>query len=385
MLALLAALALTASAPADFIADVRPLFDVVTCQGTPPAHLDAKVLGAYCAKQGQRFAHFRARWAARAVPFVQGLLPAAQPDELVYPFGGGDLMAALQLFPGARVITTLSLELAGDPRRLGALGDKKALERSLAELSNASASTLMSNDSLSKNLSATQRGELPGQLSMHLMGLALADQEPVSVRFFRLEPDGALHYFTREEVDAAEGTTAKNLHAKWRAPDFSPTFANVEVQFVPRGQPGAPRRTHRHLAANLSNEALPPGLLAHLEAKGRVAAMTKAASYLLWREGFSQVRDYLVTHADFMVSDSTGVPPRHWLARGCAVEAYGQFEKSFLGTWEGYQEELRKLFATAKKVPMRFGYPDGSPGKHNHLLLAKCPAAAPAAPQGERR
>jgi hypothetical protein len=62
----------------------------------------------------------------------------------------------------------------------------------------------------------------------------------------------------------------------------------------------------------------------------------------------------------------------HWKA--CTVEAYGAFQKSFLGTWEGYQEDFRKLFATAKKVPMRFGYPDGSEQKLSHLMVVKCPA-----------
>ncbi len=371
MLVFAVSLILTA-APADFIADVKPLSDVVTCQGTPLAQLDAKVLAAYCASQNKRYEHFRSRWAVKASQFVGDLLPPELPEELVYPFGGGDLMAALALFPKAKVITTLSLELAGDPRRLPSLTNAKVLKSSLSAIANASASTLMSNDSLSRNLSATQQGELPGQLSMHLMGLSLAGQEPVSVKFFRVEADGTLHYFTVDEVKEVEGTTASNLKASWKAPDFSPVFANVEIQFVPRGQPDAPRRTHRHLAANLANDSLPPGVLKHLEAKGRVTAMTKAASYLLWREAFSTVRDYLLTHADFMVSDSTGIPPRHWVARGCTVNAYGAFEKSFLGTWEPYQEELRKTFATAKKVPMRFGYPDGSPAKHNHLLTASC-------------
>ena len=371
MLAFAVSLALSA-APADFIADVKPLYDVVTCQGTPLTQLDAKTLAAYCAGQNKRYDHFRSRWAVTASKFVGDLLPPELPEELVYPFGGGDLMAALALFPKAKVITTLSLELAGDPRRLPGLTNAKVLKSSLSAIANASASTLMSNDSLSKNLSATQQGELPGQLSMHLMGLALAGHEPVSVKFFRVEPDGTLHYFSADEVKELEGTTASNLKASWKAPDFSPAFANVEIQFVPRGQPDAPRRTHRHLAANLANDSLPPGVLKHLEAKGRVTAMTKAASYLLWREAFSVVRDYLLSHADFMVSDSTGIPPRHWTTRGCTVAAYGTFEKSFLGTWEPYQEELRKTFATAKKLPMRFGYPDGSPGKHNHLLTASC-------------
>lgn len=373
VLALALVLSLSAAPEgADFIDDVRPLFELVTCQSTPEG-LDAKTVDAWCAKQKPRYEKFTNGWGVKARSFIDPMKPAGLPGELVYPFGGGDLMAALQLFPDATVVSTLSLELAGDPRRWKTLTDAKKLKTSLDAISNASASTLLSNDSLSRNLSATQRGELPGQLSMHLMGLALAGQEPVSVRFFKLEPDGSLHYFTAEEIAAVEGTTAKNLKSAWRAPDFSVAFANVEVQFVPKGQREATRRTHRHFAANLANDSLPEGLMKHLESKGRVASMTKAASYLLWRESFSTVRDFLVQKSVFMVSDSTGVPPRHWLKQGCTIEAFGAFEKSFLGTWEGYQEELRKTFATAKKVPMRFGYPDGSANKHNHLLVAKCP------------
>ncbi len=373
MLSLAVALFLAADpVPADFIEDVRPLFQLVTCQSVP-APLDAKTAETWCVAQKKRYAHFRDDWGTRARAFVGELKPADLPKELVYPFGGGDLMSALQLFPEATVISTLSLELAGDPRRWRHLADAKALKTSLAAISNASASTLMSNDSLSKNLSLTQRGELPGQLSMHLMGLALADQEPVSVRFFRVEPDGTLHYLTQEEIAALEGTTATKLKSSWKAPDFSVAFANVEVQFVPKGQLDAPRRVHRHFAANLADDSVAPGLMKHLEGKGRVTAMTKAASYLLWRNDFTRVRDWLAGNAAFMVSDSTGVPPRYWTQRGCTVDAYGQFEKSFLGTWEGYQEELRKQFAGAKKLPMRFGYPDGSEHKYNHLLVATCP------------
>ena len=283
-----------AAAPADFIADVKPLYDVVTCQGTPLAQLDAKTLAAYCAGQNKRYDHFRSRWAVTASKFVGDLLPPELPEELVYPFGGGDLMAALALFPKAKVITTLSLELAGDPRRLPGLTNAKVLKSSLSAIANASASTLMSNDSLSKNLSATQQGELPGQLSMHLMGLSLAGQEPVSVKFFRVEPDGALHYFSADEVKELEGTTASNLKASWKAPDFSPAFANVEIQFVPRGQPDAPRRTHRHLAANLANDSLPPGVLKHLEAKGRVTVTSNGQRVRVVQRGEETV-EFAVT------------------------------------------------------------------------------------------
>ena len=328
--------------------------------------------------QKPRYQKYRRQWATTAREFLAKVEPVGLPTDLVYPFGGGDLMTAITAYPSAAAITTLSLELAGDPRRLSGLRDAKVLKRSLMAIADASASTLISNDSLSKNLSKVQQGELPGQLSMHLMGLGMFDFEPAQVRYFRVGPDGSLHYYSNAEVQALDGQRAASLKREWRSPDFSPAFANVEVQFVPVGQPNAPRRVHRHIAANLSNEGLAnaPGVLKHLEAKGRVAAMTKAASYLMWNGSFSTVRDYLTSHAVFMVSDSTGLPARFWKKAGCTVEAFGSFQKSFLGTWEGFQQELRMEFSTAKPLPMRFGYPDGSAQKRNHLIVTRCGAGA---------
>jgi hypothetical protein len=374
MLSTLLALSFVAQTPAEFIGEAKPLFDLVTC-GQVPDGLDTKTIEAYCKVQKPRFERFQKQWGTKAKDFLATLRPAQLPGELVYPFGGGDLMSALFAFPDAQVITTMSLELSGDPRRMKNLSDKKALKTSLTAILNASASTLTSNDSLSKNLSKIQRGELPGQLSMHFMGLALFGYEPVSVRYFKIEKDGSLHYFSAEEVAALENETAKNLNSKWKSPDFSVAFANVEVQFVPKGQPSATKRIHRHMGANLRNDGLTenPGILEHLKKKGRVASMTKAASYLLWSDdSFTLMRDYLVSNSVYMVSDSTGVPPRWWKKNNCTVETFGHFEKSFLPAWEGYQKEFREEFKHAKALPMRFGYPDGSEKKLSHLMTARC-------------
>ena len=357
-----------ASTPLELTAQVRALYDVVTCQ--PDAGVPA-----YCKKQEPRFKRFREHWGAKAYEFLKTIEPEELPPELVYPFGGGDLMMALATFPRAQVITTLSLELAGDPRRLDGLSAAK-LKTSLDGIYEASGSTLTSNDSKSVNLSAIQQGELPGQLSMHLIGLALNGYVPVSARYFRIEPDGALHHYSKEEVDALEGKTAQQLKSNWKPPDFSVAFANVELGFVPVNEPGSKPRIFRHIGANLSNAGLEqtPGVIEHLAAKGRVAAMTKAASYLLWRQDFSIIREYLTANARFMISDSTGVLPRFW-PKGCTVKTYGAFDVTFLRTWEVLQTELAQEFKKQpqRRLPMRFGYPDGSPEKKSHLFTVDCP------------
>jgi hypothetical protein len=366
------------AAPAEFIDDVKALYQVVTCQeGALPENLDAKTVGKYCAKMKPKFERFREHWGADATKFLTALHPASLPSELVYPFGGGDMMMALTAFPHQTVYTTLSLELAGDPRRIKTLTDKKTLEQSLANIDQAATTTLLSNNSKSVNLSKIQKGDLPGQLSMHLMGLALHDYEPVSVRFFRIQDDGTLHYYSLAEVTAMEGQTATKLRANWQSPDFSPAFANVEVQFVPKGQPAATRLIHRHIAADIGNEGLKktPGVLKHLEAKGHVAVLVKAASYLLWNDNYSSIRDYLTGHLDFMLSDSTGVPLRFCKKAGLTLETYGGFEKTFLGTGGSNGQELAALFAAQKrKLPFRFGYPDGSDKKLAHMMVTRRPA-----------
>jgi hypothetical protein len=182
-----------------------------------------------------------------------------------------------------------------------------------------------------------------------------------------------------KEIVAQDDKTAVSLSKDWKSPDFSPAFAHVEVQFVPKGKLDAPRRIHRHIGADLSDDGLKkfPGVLKHLEAKGHVSAMTKAASYLVWRADFHVIRDYLLEHADFMMSDSTGVPVRFWQRRpGTTIEVYGSFEKAFLNTTEAFQRELRELYAAkAYKLPMRFGYPDGSPSSRSHLIVVRKPGA----------
>ncbi len=143
---------------------------------------------------------------------------------------------------------------------------------------------------------------------------------------------------------------------------------------------------HRHLAANLSDDNLrkDPSVLKHLEAKGTVSAMTKAASYLLWAEGFSKIRNYLLGHMAFMFSDSTGIPPSDATKAGFEMETYGRFSGPFLTAQGPVAEDFKKLWASQpyRELAFRYGYPDAS-GQH-HLLITRPvtkEAAKPARPR----
>lgn len=362
-------------APAEFADEARSLMRLVACDGTAPIPEGAEAVAeAHCKQVVPAIEKYRASYAEEAKRFIAGLRPKDLPSKVVYPFGGGDLLTALTTYPDAQEITSISLELVGDPRRVKTI-DKKKLEKSLTALRPLLKGLVDVEDfSRSVDLSKVQQGDLPGQLSIFLVGLAVHRLEPVSLRYFRLEPDGAIHYLTAEDIAAVEKKYAKKRKGSWTAPDFSEAFANMELGYRTRGDPSAPVRIYRHIAANLSDASLKAdsALLRHLSAKGRVAALVKAASYLLWLSSFSTIRDYLLQSADFIVSESSGIPPRFAGKAGFEQVTYGEFNKAYLpDASEEISRELAKLWKSQPKreLPFRFGYPDDH--RKNHLLITR--------------
>jgi hypothetical protein len=374
----------TPSAPAasepsgqDFSAELRLLSRIVACSGTDPvpAGLEA-VVEEHCRALLPMMDRHHRRYVDAAQPFLAGLQPQGLPTRLVYPFGGGDLLSALTTFGNATEITTLSLEHAGDPRRIKSAEAAK-LEVDLGRLRRGISGLLALSDSTSENLMQLQRGDLPGQLSFFLIGLAIHEQEPVGLRFFRLREDGTPEYLSEKDIAALEDKTAGKLNQVWKSPDFSVAFSNAEMTFRPRA--GGPLRVHRHIAANLSNDPLTkdPRVLRYLEKQGRVVAMTKAASFILWAPGFSKIRSYLLSNMEFMVSDATGIPPEFAKKAGFVQETYGSFSGPFLEASMRHAEDFCALWEEQPKrpLPFRYGYPDVL--RANHLVVTRRPAAQP--------
>jgi len=366
-----------ADAPADFIADAKVFFRVVACGGSDalPAAFDAKTVDRHCAEMAKRIQRFKDKYVTPASAFIATLRPAGLPTTVVYPFGGGDLGSALIAYPDAREITTISLEHPGDPTRLARL-DNRELKKRLAVFRTVIGGLLSNSDSASVNMMKLERGPIPGQLGFFICELEILGYEPVSLKYFTLDDQGGVVYLTQNEV-AATTTTAKKKKGSWVNTDYSEAFTNMELSFRKAGDPAAPVIVHRHFAANLANDKFTGSSLEkHLVAKGKVAAITKAASYLLWMSTFSGIRDYLLDHMAWMVSDSTGIPPRFAKKAGFEQIPYGKFAGSYLKANETDNEAFRKLWSRSKKrLGFRYGYFDSA---NNYHLLVTQPATTSA-------
>ena len=347
---------------AEFTPELQVLFRVAACAGDAPlpAHFDAHEVAAHCRALDAALKDFRRHWLQQAGPFFTQLVPTGLPEAVVYPFGGGDLLAALLVFPDAREYTTLSLERAGDVRVLGAL-PRQQLGEALGAIRGQVIHLFRLAHSKTDDMRHLARRRVPVELIDALVALAVTGHQPLSLRYFELRPDGTLGYLPRAEIENAGDDAARRM-------------VNVEIEFQ---GPGGVRKVFRHVAANLDDDhlAADSAVLRHLETKGRVAAMTKAASYLLWWRSFTRIREYLLGHMEWMVSDSTGIPLEEAQAAGFEQVTYGRFVGPFFAGERRKTQAFVQLWKDSPYRPLvfRFGYPDS--GGHSHLLVTRRMAA----------
>jgi hypothetical protein len=213
-------------------------------------------------------------------------------------------------------------------------------------------------------IGAMRVGELPTQLVFGLSALKVHGYQLESLRYFRLDEAGGVVYLTSDEVAAAPDPL------KGRAATRNQLFANAEVRFR---KPGGRVQIYRHIQMNLDDAHLKrdPRVLRHLEAKGPISAMTKAASYLLSWDSFSMIRGYLLQRVVWMVSDATGVPPKWGKPAGFEYETYGVFQLAHLKEGHGISPDWRAVWKSqpARPLAFRFGYYDQK--INNHLVIMR--------------
>jgi hypothetical protein len=353
-------------APRDLIDAAKALLVVGACaDGAVPANVKQATVDAHCKILKPLQADYQKHWLADAGAFFTANVPATVPKTVIYPFAGGDLSTALTVYPDADDITTLSLEPAGDATSLSRLPDKD-LKKALKMVEKELGSLYTSNYSVTMNMvDAMIVGELPTQLIFSLSALSIHGFEPVSMRYFNIDPTGALVYLTDDDVTAAqkiEDSIKRNQR-----------MSNVEIRFRKVG--GKKDQVYRHIMANLDDKHVKatPGVLKYLESKGKVAAMTKAASYLLSFDEFSSMRQYLIDHVVWMVSDSTGLAPSYGKPAGFVYETWGQFDKSNMSAGRNITPSWKAEYKAQPKreLKFRFGYPDA--GNHGHLIIMHKP------------
>jgi len=293
----------------------------------------------------QRHAHFfDDAWAKLAGRQFTGIrdwevnyLPdATQPLPVVYyMFSGPDFLYANQFFPNANTYILAGTEPIGalpDVTHSGGAG----LDSVLQNLQKSLNSVLSFSFFITKDMKTDlQHEQLKGTLPIFYVFLARAGKTITDISFITLDPNGQPH------------PAVPNEKGKGLTPGVRITFNAPE---------GAPQTLY-YFTTDLSNEGTrsQPGFLKFCAAQSPAASLLKSASYLMFENGFSTIREFLLNHSKAIVQDDSGIP----------VAAFDQAKWSlrFFGNYPGpidlfkqyFQPNLLELYRQSNPAPLGFG------------------------------
>ena len=281
-------------------------------------------------------------------------IPGASHKTLLYPFSGPDFLNAYALFPDHSQYVFFSLE------RPSALPDLESvtpvqLGKLLEDVRNAFHDIFQRNyfitDYMNKQLTTPWiRGTVPVMATM----MALMNQRIVRIEPVDLFPELNRTYEARDAVK----------HPRL-------VMRGVRIVFV--GANGAAQQQLYYFSLDATDKALEfyPGFLDWVGQHRPASVLLKSASYLLHDNQFEKTRKMILSTADYVVQDDTGVPYRFLKQTPWQVRLYGQYNKPIKSLTYGYQADLEGAYKSKtdlQELPFPFGY--HWRGKQSGLLIA---------------
>jgi hypothetical protein len=283
-------------------------------------------------------------WAKEELwPRIDGKRP------LLYFFGGPDAISPDVLYPDAPTLVLMGLERPGEFPQLERLGPSD-LDPTLQSLRRTIRTTVdMSFFITSKMGGDMLRSRFHGVLPVLLLFLARNGEHPLDVTAVTLSKEGQV--------------------VELKTPPPEPQVGGWRIRY--RKSAEAPVRELLYLRMDLGDEvvAQTPGLFRYLDTLGAPNAYLKAASFILHDRHFSKVKGYLLTRAQSVLQDDSGLPFKSLATPQWSLSYYGKYSAPSGFFHDHYQPEMAKAWKEGAPKPLAFetGY------KHelgSHLLLA---------------
>lgn len=301
-------------------------------------------------------------------------MPAPEAP-LFYPFGGPDLISAMQFFPDASTYLLVGLEAPG-LLPLPEDFEASALEADIARLRRPFISFAESGyfvrTEIDKDLSG---GQFDGILPILLACLVRADQTPTALDYVHIDPETM--QITPLPPDSEEVAVVRIKFA-------SREDADAVAQALEKGEdpPEIAQRAVYYFAQDLSDR----GLLSEepfrrlVEHQPSVNVYIKSGEYLAHTEDFSTLRKIVLKKAQTLLQDDSGLPIRFLRSDRWSMRLYGAYTGVLAAYSQWHQEDLEAAFNKPEVRPLGFtaGYNSVTGG--GLILAHRLPDPEPAAP-----
>ena len=256
---------------------------------------------------------------------------------LFYMFSGPDFLYASAFFPNASTYVMSGLEPTGPIPDLTKLS-RESLAHGLRNIEESLSSILTYSFFQTIDMRRTLvAGPLPGTLPILYVFLARSGKTIQDVSLVRIDQDG-----TAQVDDGAVGVGADAKSPR-----------GVKIEFV--GENGQ-RQTLYYFSANVDNDGFKPsGFMRFCERLGSGDAFVKSASYLMHRDHFSDVRDFLLEHSRLLLQDDSGIPATRFDQARWQLRLFGHYSGPISLFANRYQSTLAQLFDRGRAEPVEFG------------------------------
>ena len=251
---------------------------------------------------------------------------------MFYMFSGPDFLYADAFFPGASTYVLVGLEPVGQIPDLERM-PRGSIGPALANIANSLHSVLSFSFFITHNMrTELSTGRLGGTTPILYVFLARAGKTVREASLVALDADG---------VEQPDGPGVKS--------------AAHGVKIVFSGPEGR-AQTLYYFTTNLENSSVAhSGILKFCEQLAPGDSLVKSASYLMHRERFTNIRDFLLTHSETILQDDSGIPLAHFDRKIWQLQPFGRYLGPVAVFPRSYQPNLSELFARANPTPINFG------------------------------
>jgi hypothetical protein len=262
-------------------------------------------------------------------------LGSKAPKTLLYPFAGGDFFYANLFYPNRDTVIMIGLEPVG-----GEFGVKEVesakLEDYLTILDRCMFyphklgffRTLSMDDDFAHEL-------MNGTFHTFLFYLARNGFDLHYVEYFNVDAQG-------NSVAVEPGAEAKGLKI-----GYSNKSDKSVKQLV-------------YISQDISNTAnqKSPGTINYLKQRGSVVSFFKAASYLMYKDYFSDITNVVLGQSKIILQDDSGMPLAAMKQGGFEAEVLGEYTKTINLFSNYFQKDMREEYVSKKpaKLPFTIGY-----------------------------
>ena len=275
---------------------------------------------------------------------------------LLYFFSGPDFLYANAFFADATTYVLSGLEPAGEIPRIEKL-NPRALEYTLHNTERALSSILslsffQTNDMRSQ-LSA---GPVFGTLPLLYVFLARAGKIIGEAETIVLDQEGNV-----KQADA-EGKSRENGEASQEG------ARGIRIVFSDKSHS---RQTLYYFSGDVSNDGLrKSGLLKFCGKLDQTNAFIKSASYLLHRDRYADLRDFILKQSTLVLQDDSGIPISYFDPLKWELQPFGNYVGPIPLFRNRYQASLARLFRTRDRKGIDFGVGYQWRRNTSNLLLA---------------